>query len=204
MHIPAAGTRTNLALILAVLALAGCQSGPGARPTPSVAQIGGDLKCAEGDTGYEDPQTGWGFCHPATWRYIEKAQSSQSPDPVRLDLTFDITDTGVFCTTPSPVATGVSPTPSCAQYLFAFMIISTYERGSSSSLADWVQQNLQPVPTLQPIDWGNATEAAQLSDKRRIALTPHLVVILDLRSGVGQLDLEAQMSARLNTWLFTY
>jgi hypothetical protein len=55
-----------------------------------------------------------------------------------------------------------------------------------------------------PIDWGNSAEAALLPDGRRIALTPHQVVIMDLRSGQGLLDLEAQMSKRLRTWKFVY
>jgi len=102
------------------------------------------------------------------------------------------------------------------------MIISTYERGGSSSVAAWVQANLTPVQltptskpsptsqpsptplTLQPIQWGNATEAAIMPDGRRIALTPHHVVILDMHSGQGHLDLEASMSTRLSTWKFTY
>jgi hypothetical protein len=204
MQPPAAANRTKLALILALLALAGCQPGTGPRPVPSVAQIGGNLKCASGDTGLADSQAGWGFCHPTTLRYIEKSQSSQSPDPVRLDLTFDITD--VPCVSASSAPWQPTPRPTCSPDagLFAFMIISTYERGSSSNLADWVQANLHPPLTMTPISWANADAAAQLSDFRRIALTPHHVVILDLRSGQGHLDLEAQMSARLSTWDFTY
>ena len=105
------------------------------------------------------------------------------------------------------------------------MIISTYERGSSPSLASWIQANLNtPVPspsptassapspsasptppaTLQPIQWGNATEAAVMADGKRIALTQHHVVILELRSGLDLLDLETPMSARLSTWKFVY
>ncbi len=106
------------------------------------------------------------------------------------------------------------------------MIISTYERGNSPSLASWIQTNLNPaVPspsptassapspsaspsasptTLQPIQWGNATEAALMADGKRIALTQHHVVILELRSGLDLLDLETPMSARLSTWKFVY
>jgi hypothetical protein len=104
------------------------------------------------------------------------------------------------------------------------MIISTYERGSSTSLASWIQTNLNPQPTpspsasptsqpspspsppatLQSIQWGNATEAAVMADGKRIALTPHHVVILELRSGLDLLDLETPMSARLSTWKFDY
>ena len=43
-----------------------------------------------------------------------------------------------------------------------------------------------------------------LSDGRRIALTPNQVVILELRSGFGLLDLESAMATRLGTWKFLY
>jgi hypothetical protein len=43
-----------------------------------------------------------------------------------------------------------------------------------------------------------------MSDGRRIALTPNQVVILELRSGFGLLDLEAALSTRLGTWKFLY
>jgi hypothetical protein len=187
----------KLAAVAALLALAGCQSGPTSRPVPSVAQIGSNLKCSSGDHGFEDSQAGWGFCYPGTWRYQEKAQSSQSP--VELDLTFNITDIGAE-----------------NSGLFAFMIISTFERGGAPNLAGWERVNLPSVPEGQSISWGNAAEALKLSDGRRIALTQNHVVIMDLHSGqltgctssLGtptpcHLDLEAQMSMRLNSWKFT-
>jgi hypothetical protein len=187
----------KLAAVAALLALAGCQSGPTSRPVPSVAQIGSNLKCSSGDHGFEDSQAGWGFCYPGTWRYQEKAQSSQSP--VELDLTFNITDIGAE-----------------NSGLFAFMIISTFERGGAPNLAAWERVNLPSVPEGQSISWGNAAEAVKLSDGRRIALTQNHVVIMDLHSGqltgctssLGtptpcHLDLEAQMSMRLNSWKFT-
>jgi hypothetical protein len=190
----------RIAAVAALVVLAGCQPGPNPRPVPSVAQIGSNLKCASGDHGFEDVQAGWGFCYPGTWRYQEKAQSSQSPAPAELDLTFNITDVG-----------------SANSGLFAYMIISTYDRGTSSSLADWEQANMPKVPDGQTFTWANAAEAAKLTDGRRIALTQHHVVILDLHSGqitgcttsTGaptpcHLDLEAQMSTRLDTWKFTY
>jgi len=43
-----------------------------------------------------------------------------------------------------------------------------------------------------------------MPDGRRIAFTPHHVVILDMHSGEGHLDLEGSMSTRLGTWQFTY
>ena len=187
-----------LLVAAAMVVIAGCQTGPGGHAVPSVAQIGGDLKCASGDGPTEDPQAGWGFCHPGTWKYIERSQASTSPPG--LDLTFDITD--VPCS-PAPSGSG-QPSCSTDAGLFAFMIISTYERGSASNLADWELANLGPGAATQPISWGNAVEAGRLADGRRIALTPHHVVILDLRSGQGHLDLETQMSARLDTWKFSF
>jgi hypothetical protein len=183
--------------VLALLAFAGCQPGNSPRPVPSVPQIGADLKCSQGDHGYEDPQAGWGFCYPSTWRYTERAQSSQSP--VGLDLTFDITyapPTPASCGASRPA--GSSPCPGD----FAFMIVSTYERGTEANLSGWVSDNLKTTSQLQSIEWGNAQEAARFQDGRRIALTPHHVVIMDLHSGL--LDLEAEMGARLDTWKFSF
>ena len=177
----------RLALPLLLLLLAACQQGSNTPPpVPSVAQIGADLNCPNGDHGFEDSGAGWGFCYPASWKYTEpRAQGSSNP--TRLDLVFNITD----------VNTG----------LFALMIVSTIERGSSTDLVSWMQANLSSLnvaslPDRQAIVWGNATEADQLSDGRRIALTPTHVVILELRSGHGLLDLEAAMSTRLATWKF--
>lgn len=179
-------------LILAVmLALAGCQPGSGSHPVPSVAQIGADLKCPAGDHAYEDPQLGWGFCYPQTWKYIERAQAIDVPKGV--DLTFDFTCLS-DCKTSTP---GGTP----GTNLFGFMIVSTYERSGASDLATWTAANLKPAPkTLDPIAWGNAQEAAVMPDGRRIALTPQFVVILDVRS--GPLDLEGEMASRLDTWRF--
>ena len=191
---------------MAMVALAGCQPNS-AHPVPSVPQIGGDLKCSKGDHGYEDPQAGWGFCYPGTWRYTERSQASQSPPG--LDLTFDITfvpPTPAPCPSPSPspsASPGASPSPAASPCSgdFAFMIISTYQRGDSSSLAGWAESNLK-TSALETISWGNAVEAARLRDGRRIALTPHHVVIMDLHSGL--LNLESEMSPRLATWKFSF
>jgi hypothetical protein len=159
---------------------------------PSVPQIGGNLKCAQGDHGYEDLQAGWAFCYPGTWKYIERSQAI--PSPSGLDLTFDITN--VPCTTPPSGRPQCSPDAG----LFAVMIISTYQREGSANLASWVGVNLKPAPDVQTISWGNAVEAVKLTDGRRIALTPNHVVIMDLHS--GPLDLEKEMSSRLGTWKF--
>ena len=219
-------TRQKLTLALLALALAGCQTGPNTHPVPSVAQIGSDLNCTGGDHGFADSQAGWGFCYPKFWRYTERAQANTSG--TQLDLTLNITvcassDAQLPCSRP---AAGVAPPPDVGR--FAFMIISTYERGDSPTIASWIQTNLNPQPTptaspsaaasaepspspsptppapLQAIQWGNATEAAVMVDGKRIALTPHHVVILELRSGLDLLDLETPMSARLSTWKFAY
>ncbi len=181
-----------------ILCCAGCQPSSSPRSVPSVQQIGGDLKCASGDHGYEDQQAGWGFCYPDTWKYTERSQTSVRPPG--LDLTFDITDAP--CATPPP---GSTDRPECSPNagLFAFMIVSTYERGDASNLTGWVQENLSKSTTVAgTITWGNSMEAAKLSDGRRIAMTQHQVVILDLHSGL--LDLESAMSSRLDTWKFLY
>lgn len=216
----------KVASVLLLVVLAGCQPSSNPRPVPSVAQIGSNLKCPSGDHGFEDPQAGWGFCYPAGWRYNERSQASQTPPG--LDLAFDITyapPTPAPCS--SPIAGG-SPNPNATPCSgdFAFMIISTYERGTASDLAGWIAANLTPPSpspttspspspspstspspspspaTLQTISWGNALEAGRLPDGRRIALTPHHVVIMDLHSGL--LDLETAMSARLATWKFSF
>jgi hypothetical protein len=194
----------TLTLGLVAVALAACQPGSTSQPVPSVATVGSGIKCAQGDHPFSDSQAGWGFCYPGTWRYIEKSQGS--PSPPGLDLTFDITD--IPCVTPSAAPGEPSAHPLCSPNagLFAFMIISTYQRGDATSLAGWIQANLTPppAPALQSIRWGNSVEAGQFADGRRIAMTAHLVVILDLHSSAGNLDLEGSMSSRLDTWKFSY
>jgi hypothetical protein len=184
-----------LAALAVAITVAGCQPAS-PHPVPSVPQIGGDLKCTQGDHPLEDQQAGWGFCYPGTWKYNERSQASQSPPG--LDLTFDITNapaTPIACPSSSGPQTGCSG-------LFAFMIISTYERGSAADLSAWVAANLKQDQDLQSISWGNSVQAVRLADGRRLALTPHHVVILDLHTGL--LDLEAEMSSRLSTWKFSY
>ena len=182
----------KLLVAIALVAALVCQPNS-PRPVPSVPQIGGNLKCAQGDHGYEDLQAGWSFCYPGTWKYIERSQALQSPSG--LDLTFDITN--VPCSTPP----SGQPVCSTDAGLFAVMIISTYQRDGSTDLTGWVDSNLKATTTdLERISWGNAVEAVRLPDGRRIALTPHHIVIMDLHS--GPLDLEKEMSSRLTTWKF--
>src|SRR2546428_13422893 len=119
MRSPLPFPRKLLVAIAILAAVVGCQpSGP--RPVPSVPQIGGNLKCAQGDHGYEDLQAGWAFCHPGSWKYIERSQAVQSPPG--LDPTFYITHVPF---TPPPSG---PPHGSPAARLFAGMILSPHHR----------------------------------------------------------------------------
>jgi hypothetical protein len=198
------------AIPLLAVVLAACQPGDTTRPTPSVQQLGADLKCESGDHGYADP-AGWGFCYPADWRYQVRAQPSVDIRGFQeLDITFDITNTPTVNGSPLPPCRSPAPPPqtpavcSTTAGLFAFMIVSTYQRKGSPDLASWLQDDIKPAPTASAITWGNAVEAVRLDDGRRVALTKTEVVVLDLRSGAGNLDLENEMSSRLGTWRFYY
>ena len=206
----------RLCLAFTVVLLAACQPGNNVQPVPSVATIGGNLKCDAGDSGIADSQAGWGFCFPSTWHYVERAQASTSPPG--LDITFDITD--IPCVIPSAAPGGPTPAPICSPNAgnFGFMVVSTFERGATTSIAAWLQANgksasINPTVVLTRIQWGDSREADKMDDGRRIALTEHHVVLLDLHCGTsasacdpnqGHLDLEALMSARLQTWKFTF
>jgi len=186
--------RFRLVALGALLWLCACGvSGP-ARPgpQPSVASAAGNLSCPGSDHGLQDEQMGWGFCYPATWKYIERVQPSTAP--VGADTTFDI------------VVDAPSPRAGADQGLFGFMIIGTYELGGATSLSQWTATNLGPGWSLSPITWGNALEADVASGPRtvRLARTPHHVVLLDLRSGQGNLDLDQAMGSRLGSWRFSY
>ncbi len=198
------------AIPLLAVFLAACQPGDTNRPVPSVQQLGADLKCKNGDHGYAD-SAGWGFCYPGDWRYQIRAQPSVDIRGLQeLDITFDITNTPTVNGSPLPPCPSPAPAPrtpavcSSSAGLFAFMIISTYQRGGASDLAGWLASDVSPARTGTPISWGNAQEAMRLGDGRRVALTPTQVVVLDLRGGSGNLDLESEMSSRLGTWKFYY
>ncbi len=200
-----------IAFPLLAVVLAACQVGSQPTPVPSVNQIGSDLKCPDTDHGYADP-VGWGFCYPKDWKYNLRAQPSVDARGFReLDVTFDITNLPTVNGSPLPACPSPAPAPQtpavCAvdAGLFAYMIVSTYERGGSPNLASWILDDIKPAPADgTPITWGNAVEAVRLADGRRIALTPTQVVVLDLRSAAGNLDLESAMSARLSSWKFYY
>jgi hypothetical protein len=195
--------KLTFAFVLLFL-LNACQSGPATHPAPTVAQIGSDLNCSSGDHGFEDGQAGWGFCYPGTWQYLERVANPLDSGPMHLDILLNVTDVSP-CVPGSPIA-GATPRPSCPpdRGLFGLMVISTYDRGTATDLAGWMLANLNPVPTGESIQWGNATEADKLTDGRRIALTPHHVVVMELRFGKDGLNLESLMSPRLSTWKFLY
>jgi hypothetical protein len=191
-------------VFVSLFLLNACQRGPVAHPAPTVAQIGSDLNCTSGDHGFEDGQAGWGFCYPATWQYLERVANPVDAGPTHLDILLSITD--VPCVPGSPVA-GETPRPVCQPQagLFGLMVISTYDRAGATDLTSWIQANLKPTPPLgQSIQWGDATEAQLLRDGRRAALTPHHVVVMELRFNKDGLDLESMMSTRLGTWKFLY
>ena len=179
---------TRLATFTLVAALLGtaCASSaahPGATPTPTRLKA----QCSSDDQSLAEPALGWAFCVPGTWHYREKLQGTDVPKG--LDATFDITEFK----------------PGADLGKFGFMIISSDDRGTSADLADWVRTNLGASVKLQTISWANAKEAAvEVGGDRRFALTQHQVVIMELRSGAGNLDLDAAMSSRLDTWQFVY
>ena len=199
LTIPPKVLTATLALWLLALA-ASCQSGSSPRSVPTVPQIGANLNCASGDHGYSDEQLGWGFCYPSSWRYQEKIQATDSPTGV--DLTFEITcltDCKPQCPTP---AAGQPATCAPETGLFGFMIVSTYDRSGASNLDGWLAAQLPHATRGDTSDWGHALEATQLTDGRRVALTPHNVVVLDVHPSL--LDLDGEMASRLSTWKFTY
>src|SRR6202158_4537974 len=129
-----ASQRFTVALL--ALALAGCQPGSNTHPVPSVAQIGADLKCTGGDHGFSDSQAGWGVCYPQFWRYNERAQAGGNPSGLDLTLNIAVCASSCAerpCARPAP---GGPAHPDVGR--FAFMIVSTYERGDSRSLASWI------------------------------------------------------------------
>ena len=180
--------RCGLAAVLAAAALVACQQTPHTAP-PAPPRT--TLKCAKGDAAEVNDPLGWAFCFPSTWRALGGPHTQKTEAPKGVDTVYDITD---FATGPT-------------NGLFGVFIISTDERGTAANLQDWINQNVGSGLHLQPADWGDAIEAMQEvggTHPRWFALTAHHVVILELHSGQGNLDLTAAMSPRLSTWKFTY
>lgn len=187
-----------VALGLALLSTACTSTGtPGHNNRPPVEPT---ATCDSADHLFTDPQLGWSFCYPSTWRYQERdvatcaigmpENGSCSDSPPGIDLTLDIID--------------FSKDPNLSG-LFGFMIISTYQRQGATTLENWTAQYAPQEQSLQPATWGNAQEAVQDGTTGdRFALTGHQVIELELHSGDGNLDLKGSMGQRLSTWEFTY
>lgn len=172
-----------------LVALAGCQ--PGSAHTPPPTSQPPVIRCVKGDAAEVNQPLGWAFCVPATWRALGGPKTQKTDVPSGVDTVYDITD----------FASGAN------NGLFGVMIISTDDRGSAATLQDWIAKNVGSGLTLQTVEWGNAQAALQEvggAHPRWFALTPHHVVILELHSGQGNLDLNAAMAPRLPTWKFTY
>jgi hypothetical protein len=174
-----------LCAALFVVSAAACANPMGPHvPPPAFNPPAPKASCNGGDHELTENEIGWAFCYPAGWKFLERVQGSDAPAGV--DATFDVTDTSL-------------PT-----LPYGFMIIGTYDRGTSSTLHDWLIANVDPKVSAEPIRWGNSVEAVYVpADATRYALTAHHVVTLNMKSGAGNLDLEAEMRTRLSTWLFT-
>ena len=190
----------SLGLLVFLTGLAACQPGTGSHPQPTVSSVQTGARCNQGDHAYDDAQFGWALCYPGTSRFTQRFQRSDSPPGT--DSTFDVVNEPPCA---SPAEPGGRPVCPPDEGLFGFMIVGTYARGSSGSLADWLKSAEPGDTSTDPISWGNALEAVAVKGTtRRYALTQHQVVLLDLRSGAGNLDLNAAMSDRLQTWRFSF
>lgn len=169
---------------LATLATAGCSlnGAPAPAPVPSIKTEGQNVKCPSGDHGIDEVQFGWSWCYPSTWKFQERLQPTTRP--VGVDATYDIVND--------------LPAGQPGSGDFGFLIVGTYEIGTSTDLESWVTANIGPGLTLTPISWGNAKSAAVDDQGRRFALTATHVVEMDVR---GQ-AIADQMSKRLDTWKF--
>jgi hypothetical protein len=163
----------------------GCTSGNLASTPQAQPHVAG-LACQTSDQAFDDPQLGWGFCYPATWRYVERDATTDTPKGVA--ITFDVTET--------------APGPDNGK--FGFMAVTTYDRGSAASIGDWLSTNVSGETGLQTIPWGNSDGAVMTDSGRRFALTGHYVVELELHSGSGNLDLNGTLGGLLGDWRFEY
>lgn len=181
--------RTLLVGAIGVLLLSACETAAAPAPQPSVGVVGSTIRCSGVDHAIDDPQLGWGFCYPGSWRFRERAQQLDAPTGV--DTTFDIVD--------------ASPRGSSNSGKTGFMILGTYELGPSSTLQDWLDRYVDKGLESTPIEWGNARESVLVAASgRRYARTPHHVIVLEIRGGGDNLDVEGEMAQRLKTWKFVF
>jgi hypothetical protein len=173
-----------LVAVLAILPLAGCSflSAPKPTPAPTIRTEGQGIRCPGSDHGIDEVQFGWSWCYPSTWKFQERLQPTTAPSGV--DATFDIVND--------------LPSGQSGSGDFGFLIVGTYQIGSTPSLADWVAANIGSDEQLTPISWGNASDAEQDAQGRRFALTKSHVVEMDVRGD----SISAEMGKRLATWKF--
>jgi len=171
--------------VLATLAGAGCSlpsSTPTPAPEPSIKTEGQGVHCPDGDHGIDEVQFGWSWCYPATWKFQERLQPTTTPTGV--DATFDIVND--------------IPAGQPGSGDFGFLIVGTYQIGTTADLDSWVAANIGPGQQLTPITWGNARTAEIDGQGRRFALTATHVVEMDVRGAA----ISAEMAKRLDSWKF--
>ena len=170
--------------VAVLMILVGCACNSAAaqpKPRASVEPVSQGLHCAAADHGLNVQQLGWGFCYPADWKYIQREVGTTSPQGV--DTTLDIIGS--------------------KDGLFGFMIIGSYNRGSSASLREWLGANAPDDTDTQPIQWGNSKDAVAVNGQlKRYAMTAQRVYLMNIREGAGNLDLDHAMQERLGYWLF--
>ena len=81
---------------------------------------------------------------------------------------------------------------------FGFLIVGTYQIGSSTTLSEWIITNIAADEQLSTISWGNSKDAQMDAQGRRFALTKTHVVEMDVRGDV----ISAEMVKRLASWKF--
>src|SRR5919109_100334 len=133
-----------------LLLLVSCQVGAGATPHPVISSVQTGADCRQGDHAYDDAQLGWAFCYPGTWRFNERFQRSDAP--AGTDATFDVVNEPACA---SPEIAGGRPVCPPDSGLFGFMIVGTYQRGTATSLADWLKAAEPGDTDTEPITWGN-------------------------------------------------
>ncbi len=171
-----------LVAVLMILIGSACNStSTNPRSRASVEPVSQGLHCAAEDHGLNVQQLGWGFCYPADWKYIQREVGTTAPRGV--DTTLDIIGS--------------------KDGLFGFMIIGSYNRGTTTSLREWLAANEPDDADTQPIKWGNAREAVAVNGQlKRYAMTSQRVYLMNIREGAGNLDLDKAMQQRLAYWLF--
>lgn len=190
-----------LAALACLAAVCACQGNEPPRPTPTPSPTA--APCPDGQSLLSEADAGWQFCHPTSWRFSERHQPSQQP--AGLDITLDVAVIADCSHQPcaAPTACSELGLATCESRGFAFVIVGSYERDPSQSLADWVHAHTNDTD-LQAIEWGNAKEAVQATGTdRRYALTQNRVIMLDVRAGQEQTGFDQMIDQSLPSWRFS-